>query len=77
MLLIKFVHFGDFLVCAGFTVLEFLNLNSTGGVVTQSVGHFDDGVSHAINIPQGIPFGSLHHTFIFVSEQIFIYTTGL
>lgn len=49
------------------SVFQFLTLNNTAGVTAEFVGHFDDGVSHAILVPQGFPFGDLHHAFIFVS----------
>ena len=49
------------------SVMEYITLNETAGVMTESVGHFDDGVSHAIHVAEGFPFGNLQHTFIFVS----------
>ncbi len=53
--------------CADTNVFQFIEMNTTNGVIAESVGHFDDGVSHAIHVPQGFPFGNLQHTFIFVS----------
>ena len=38
-------------------VLPYITLGSTAGVEREYVGHFDDGVSHAIHIPHGFPFG--------------------
>ena len=46
--------------------LPYINLGSTDGVEREYVGHFDDGVSHAINIPDGFPFGNMIHTFAYV-----------
>ncbi len=57
----------SFMIYVDTSVLQFIAINSTDGVLAESVGHFDDGVSHAIYVPQGIPFGNLQHTFIFVS----------
>lgn len=50
-------------------MFEFISLNTTDGVMTEFVGHYDDGVSHAIHVPNGFPFGNLQHTFIFVSYE--------
>lgn len=38
-------------------VLPYITLGSTAGVEREYVGHFDDGVSHAIHVPNGFPFG--------------------
>ena len=38
-------------------VLPYITLGSIAGVEREYVGHFDDGVSHAIHIPHGFPFG--------------------
>ena len=48
-------------------VLPYISLGSTAGVQREYVGHFDDGVSNAIHIPGGFPFGNLIHSFAFVS----------
>lgn len=48
-------------------VLPFLLINATNGVETLEVGHFDDGVSHAIYVPHGFLFGNALHNIIFVS----------
>ena len=57
----------------GLNVLPFLALNATDGVETEEVGHFDDGVSHAILVPQGFHFGNTLQNIIFVRE--FTYKT--
>jgi virulence-associated protein VagC len=36
-------------------------------VETESIGHFDDGASQAIHIPNGFPFEGTSHTSLFVS----------
>ena len=45
----------------------YISLGSTAGIEREYVGHFDDGVSHAIHIPEGFPFGNLIHSFAYVS----------
>ena len=50
-------------------VLPYISLGSTAGVQREYVGHFDDGVSHAIHIPGGFPFGNLIHSFAYVSAM--------
>lgn len=47
--------------------LPYVSLGSTDGVDREYVGHFDDGVSHAIHIPDGFPFGNLIHSSVYVS----------
>ena len=52
----------------GSSYLEFLSLNSTPGVATTYIGHFDDGASESILIPDpGMPFGNSRQRHIFVS----------
>ena len=48
--------------------LPYLSLGTTAGVDREYVGHFDDGVSHAIHIPNGFPFGSFIHSSVYVSN---------
>lgn len=55
------------LILTGTNELQFLPLGSAQSVVTESVGHFDDGASHAIHIPNGFPFEGTLHTTAFVS----------
>lgn len=52
--------------------LEFpyLSLGSTAGIDREYVGHFDDGVSHAIHIPDGFPFGDFIHSSVYVCKLI-------
>ena len=50
-----------------FPVLPYVSLGTTDGVETEYVGHFDDGVSHAIHIPNGFPFGTFLHSSVYVS----------
>ena len=48
--------------------LPFLQLNTSRGVTTEAVGHFDDAASHAINIVGGeFPINGTRHTTLFVS----------
>ena len=47
--------------------LPYVSLGTTDGVETEYVGHFDDGVSHAIHIPNGFPFGTFLHSSVYVS----------
>ena len=51
--------------------LPFLQLNSSRGVTTEAVGHFDDGASHAINIVGEFPIDGTRHTTLFVSNYTF------
>ena len=45
-------------------------LNSTPGVETTFVGHFDDGTSHSILVPgPGLPFGNSRQRHLFVRER--------
>lgn len=56
------------LSCAATAFLPFLNLSVTPGVDTVYLGRFDDGASHAINIPRpGLPFGNSTQLNAFVS----------
>lgn len=55
----------------GVSQLQFLPLNSTPGVETTFVGHFDDGASHSILVPgPGLPFGNSRQRHLFVRELI-------
>ena len=50
--------------------LQFLPLNSTPGVETTFVGHFDDGTSHSILVPgPGLPFGNSRQRHLFVRKR--------
>ena len=40
----------------------------SSGVMTEEVGHFDDGASHAIRISGGFPFDGTRHEIVFVSN---------
>ena len=46
----------------------YLSLGITPGVEREYVGHFDDGVSHAIHIPDGFPFGNFIHSSVYVNN---------
>ena len=46
--------------------LPYVSLGTTDGVDIEYVGHFDDGVSHAIYIPDGLPFGNFIHSYVYV-----------
>ena len=48
-------------------VLPYVSLGTTDGVEMEYVGHFDDGVSHAIHILNGFPFGTFLHSSVYVS----------
>ena len=50
--------------------LQYLSLDTTPGVEREYVGHFDDGVSHAIHISDGFPFGNFIHSSVYVSMQV-------
>ena len=50
----------------------FLQLNSSRGVTTEVVGHFDNGASHAINIVGEFPIDGTRHTTLFVRNYIII-----
>ena len=47
-----------------------MSLGTTDGVEREYVGHFDDGVSHAIHIPNGFPFGNFIHSSVYVSKRL-------
>jgi hypothetical protein len=51
-------------------VLPYISLGTTDGVEREYVGHFDDGVSHAIHIPDGLPFGNFVHSSVYVSLSL-------
>ena len=48
--------------------LPYVSLGTTDGVDKEYVGHFDDGVSHAIYIPDGLPFGNFIHSYVYVRQ---------
>ena len=52
-----------------FIGLPYIALGTTDGVEREYVGHFDDGVSHAIHIPNGFPFGNFIHSSVYVSTE--------
>lgn len=59
-------HF-SLLLLLGRNELPFIQLNTSAEIATMAVGHFDDGTSHAINIPNGFPFDGTTHTTLYVS----------
>lgn len=48
--------------------LPFLNLTTTPGITTVSLGNVDDGNSNSIFILTGFPFGNTVHSTAFVSK---------
>lgn len=58
-------------------VLPYISLGTTDGVEMEYVGHFDDGVSHAIHIPDGFPFGTFLHSSVYVSLSLHTLSPGL
>ena len=48
--------------------LPFLELNVSSGIMTEEVGHFDDGASHAIRISGGFPFDGTRHDILYVCK---------
>ncbi len=59
------------LLLTEYNILPFFSL-STSGVGVEQVGHFDDGVSQAIHITEGFPFGSKIHNLLYVRFSIII-----
>ena len=53
-----------------FLGLPYISLGTTDGIEREYVGHFDDGVSHAIHIPDGFPFGDFIHSSVYVSKYL-------
>ena len=61
---------GLIIILSDTTIIPYITLGVTEGVVTQSVPVEDDDISAPIHIPSPFPFGSHHESTVYVRKHV-------
>ena len=65
----NYIYFIVLSLYIGMNTLPYINLNASGKVPLQALGHLDDGSSEAIFVNGAkFPFGDTYHSVIYVSQ---------